>query len=288
MTSFLESSARGRIAGLVDPGSFVEFLAPPERRCSPHLAALGVPVAFDDGIVIGSAALSEQRVLIAAQEGRFMGGAVGEVHGAKLAGLLRLALAERTPVVLLPDTGGVRLHEANAGLIAVGEIQRAMLDLRIAGVVVVAAIGSSNGCYGGVAIAMRSCDWIVMSEEGRLSVSGPEVIETASGIEEFDAQDRALVWRTMGGKHRVLIGEADILVEDDLAAFRDAVLPLLERPRGLDLATMREEHALLSERINRLGGCRDGRDAWAALGVKEPSRVPDMTANAFNNMVARL
>jgi malonate decarboxylase beta subunit len=55
-------------------------------------------------------------VLLAAQQGEFMGGGVGEVHGAKLTGLLRRA-AETRPegVLLLLDTGGVRLHEANAG-----------------------------------------------------------------------------------------------------------------------------------------------------------------------------
>ena len=228
------------------------------------------------------------RVLIAAQEGRFMGGAVGEVHGAKLVGLLRLALVERVPVIVLPDSGGVRLHEANAGLIAVGEIQRAILDLRTAGITVIAAIGSANGCYGGVAIAIRSCDWIIMSEEGRLAVSGPEVIETASGIEEFDAQDRTLIWRTMGGKHRVLIGEADVLVEDEVAAFRAAILPLLDRPRGLDLATLRNEHVVLGSRLERIGTARDGRDAWASLGVEVPERVSDLTSDEFNAMASRL
>jgi biotin-independent malonate decarboxylase gamma subunit len=33
-----------------------------------------------------------------------------------------------------------------------------------------------------------------------------EVIETNRSVEEFDSRDRALVWRTMGGKHRRLIG----------------------------------------------------------------------------------
>ena len=60
-----------------------------------------------------------------------MGGAVGEVHGAKLAGLLERALDERpAAVLLLVESGGVRLHEANAGLIAVSEVMRAVLAVR--------------------------------------------------------------------------------------------------------------------------------------------------------------
>jgi malonate decarboxylase beta subunit len=51
-------------------------------------------------------------------------------------------------------------------------------------------------------------------------MSGPEVIETANGVEEFDSRDRALVWRTTGGKHRYLIGDCQQLVSDDTDAFR--------------------------------------------------------------------
>ena len=62
-----------------------------------------------------------------------MGGAVGEVHGAKLTGLFERAIDHALPVVLLLESGGVRLHEANAGLIAVSETMRALLDARAAG-----------------------------------------------------------------------------------------------------------------------------------------------------------
>jgi acetyl-CoA carboxylase beta subunit len=47
---------------------------------------------------------------------------------APLVGLLQRALRDRPAVVLLAESGGVRLHEANAGLIAVSEVMRAVLD----------------------------------------------------------------------------------------------------------------------------------------------------------------
>lgn len=192
--SYYEADARERIAGLVDAGSFREFLGPARRTMSPHLAQLDQPAAFDDGVVVGEATLRGKRVLLAAQQGQFMGGGVGEVHGAKLTGLLRRA-AETRPdgVLLLLDTGGVRLHEANAGLIAISEIMRATFGARAAGVPVVALIGSGNGAFGGMGIVARCCTTVIMSEEGRLSLSGPEVIETVRGVEEFDSRDRALV-----------------------------------------------------------------------------------------------
>ncbi|MEW5710609.1 MAG: biotin-independent malonate decarboxylase subunit beta, partial [Pseudomonadota bacterium] len=45
--SYYEASARQRVLGLLDPGSFREILPPRERVTSPHLAALGLPLAYD-------------------------------------------------------------------------------------------------------------------------------------------------------------------------------------------------------------------------------------------------
>lgn len=124
--SFYEATARERVLGLTDPKSFREFVPFHERMVSPHLPLLGLPVAFNDGVIVGSALLGAKPILVAAQEGAFQGGAVGEVHGAKLTGLLERACEEKpAAVLLLLDSGGVRLHEANAGLIAVSEIMRA-------------------------------------------------------------------------------------------------------------------------------------------------------------------
>lgn len=287
--SYLEASARNRILGLLDPGTFVEFLGPTARVMSPHLPGLNMPVAFDDGVAVGEGAINGQKVLIAAQEGRFMGGAVGEVHGAKLTGLLERALdIKLAAVLLLLDTGGVRLQEANAGLIAVGEIQRAVLAARHAGIPVVALIGGRNGCYGGMSIVARSCDWIIGSEEGRLSISGPEVIETVEGAEEFDSQDRALVWRTMGLKHRRLLGEIDRVVADDVAAFREAAQDYFGKSRPLTLDMLEAQHEFFANRLARFQNCRDAREIWSRLGVNEPTRVPDLEPDQFESLAGTI
>src|SRR6478609_733121 len=226
--SYAECSARERLAHLVDPGSFHEWLPPAERVTRPHLAQLGVPSAFDDGVAVGRAALAGRPIFVAAQEGEFMGGGVGEVHGAKLVGLLQRALRDRPDaVLLLAESGGVRLHEANAGLIAVSEVMRALLDVRAAGIPVIVLIGGANGCFGGMGIVARCANRLVMSDVGRLAMSGPEVIEASHGVDEFDSRDRALVWRTTGGKHRWLTGDCDMLLEDDVDAFRNAAIESL-------------------------------------------------------------
>jgi malonate decarboxylase beta subunit len=285
--SFSELSARERVAHLLDATTFQEILGPAERVLSPHLALLGVPSAFDDGVVIGSGELYGRTVLVAAQEGEFMGGGVGEVHGAKLVGILRRALVKRPAAVLvLAESGGVRLHEANAGLIAVSEVMRALLDVRAAGIPVVMLIGGANGCFGGMGLIARCADHIVMSDAARMSMSGPEVIESSHGVEEFDARDRALVWRTTGGKHRFLMGDCDRLVEDDMEAFRDAAAALLGDSQSLTLERLLAEHAVLTARLTRFGDCKDALDIWQRLGVAHPEQVTDMEAAHMQNLLA--
>ena len=280
--SFAELSARERLAEVVDAGSFHEWLPPSARVMSPHLAQLGVPAAFDDGVAIGRATLAGRTVFVAAQEGEFMGGGVGEVHGAKLVGLLRRALRDRPEaVVLLAESGGVRLHEANAGLIAVSEVMRALLDVRAAGVATIVLIGGSNGCFGGMGIVARCADTVVMSDIARHAMSGPEVIESAHGAGEFDSRDRALVWRTTGGKHRWLSGDCDALVEDDPQAFRAAAIAALATHRPMTLAALQQESALLQGRADIDGDNADAFVLWSRLGVADARTVPDLDADAL-------
>ena len=292
--SYLEATARERILALLDAGSFNELLPPAQRVVSPHLGQLDAPVSFDDGVIIGEGLLGGRPVMAAAQEGGFMGGAVGEVHGAKLVGLIKRAIRKQVAgVVLLLETGGVRLHEANAGLIAVSEVMRAVLEARAAGIPVIVLVGGANGCFGGMGIVARCANTVIMSEEGRLAMSGPEVIETANGVEEFDSRDRALVWRTTGGKHRYLIGDCQQLVGDDTEAFRQAAMDALAAlvqtaAPELTLAALEAEQEMLRRRIATFGHAEDPMDIWAELGVERPEAVPMLEAAAFTAMAQGL
>lgn len=289
MSSYLEATARQRMLALVD--NFEEMLPPGPEWTSPHLPLLNAPVSFDDGVVVGSGYLQGQWVFAAAQEGGFMGGAVGEVHGAKLVGLMRRAVIEKpAALILLAESGGVRLHEANAGLIAVSEVMRALFAVRAAGIPVIVLNGGSNGCFGGMGIVARCANYIIMSEEARLAMSGPEVIETVHGVEEFDARDRALVWRTTGGKHRYLMGDCQMLVPDDLNAFRDAAAAAvrqINRPE-LSLQALEAEHAMLEQRLAFAADYRDPAQLWSALGVPDASRVAMMETAEFIAMADAL
>jgi malonate decarboxylase beta subunit len=286
--SWYEASARRRIQLMLDAGSFEEFIGPEQRESSPHLPVFDLPEQFDDGIIVGRGRIAGTAVFVAAQEGRFMGGAFGEVHGAKLTGLLRAARDIKSlPVLILFDTGGVRLQEANAGELAIAEIMRAVMEARTAGVKVIGLIGGRAGCYGGGGLIAGCCSALAVSEQGRIGVSGPEVIETNRGVEEFDSRDRALVWRTMGGKHRRLLGGAEAFVDDTIASFREVALHLIGSVPNFGPDVLKAEQARLEQRLQRFGTCADAVDIWKAEGVSDPEAVPAMSAADFNDLANR-
>jgi malonate decarboxylase beta subunit len=280
--SWYEASARQRVRSLLDAGSLKEFIGPEQREVSPHLGLFDLPEQFDDGMIVGRGRIYGEPVFIAAQEGWFMGGSFGEIHGAKLTGLLRAARdAKSIPVLILFDTGGVRLQEANAGELAIAEIMRALIEARMTGVKVVGLIGGRAGCYGGGGLIAGCCSALAASQQGRISVSGPEVIETNRGVEEFDSKDRALVWRTMGGENRRLIGGAEAFVDDTIQSFRDAALHLIKSAPAFGADVLKAEQARLKERLEHFGSCADALDIWRAQGIDDAEAVPATPAEEF-------
>jgi malonate decarboxylase beta subunit len=225
--SFIELPARERARALLDADTFRELLGPFDRIESPWLPLQGIVCQADDGCVIARGTIDGEPAVVAAIESAFQGGSIGEVSGSKIAAALELALrdCERgkpvRPVVLF-ETGGVRLQEANLGLAVIAEIQAAIVALR-RHVPVVGVISGMVGCFGGMSLAAALCSYLVVTKQGRLGMNGPEVIEQEAGIDELDSSDRRHVWQLIGGEQRALTGFADALVEDDPDALRRAV-----------------------------------------------------------------
>ncbi|MDH2434422.1 biotin-independent malonate decarboxylase subunit beta [Pokkaliibacter sp. MBI-7] len=231
--NFIELSARERVAALLDPGSFTELLDPFARLTSPWLPKQGIVTQFDDGVVIGKGRLNGQPAVVAAIEGAFQGGSLGEVAGAKIAGALELAVEDNrqgipTCAVLVLETGGVRLQEANLGLAAIAEIHAAIVELRQYQPVI-GIITGPVGCFGGMGIAAGLCSYLLMTREGRLGLNGPQVIEQEAGVAEYDSRDRPFIWSLTGGEQRVASTLVDAFVSDDADAVRAATLSLLQQ-----------------------------------------------------------
>ena len=231
--SFVELGARQRARALLDDGSFRELIDPFERLVSPWLAKQGVVPQADDGVVIAKGTIEGKPVVICAIEGGFQGGSMGEVGGAKMAGALELAAEDNrkgipTAAVLLLETGGVRLQEANLGLAAIADIHAAIVDLRRYQPVI-GVVAGSVGCFGGMSIAAALCSYLVVTQEARLGLNGPQVIEQEAGIEEYDSRDRPFIWSLTGGEQRFASGLVDAFVADDISAIQQQVQGLLHK-----------------------------------------------------------
>lgn len=228
---FIELSARERAKALLDEGTFRELLDPFARVMSPWLVQQNIVPQADDGVVIAKGNIQEQPVVLISIEGLFQGGSLGEVGGAKIAGALELAVEDNlkgipTAAILLLETGGVRLQEANLGLAAIAEIQAAIVNLRQYQPVI-AVVAGSVGCFGGMSIAAGLCSYIVMTQEGRLGLNGPQVIEQEAGVQEYNAKDRPFIWSITGGNQRFASGLADAYVDDDRQKIRQRVIDYL-------------------------------------------------------------
>ncbi|MDC7816459.1 biotin-independent malonate decarboxylase subunit beta [Pseudomonas sp. BLCC-B112] len=252
--SFVELGARQRARALLDAGSFRELLDPFQRVMSPWLARQGVVPQADDGVVIAKGRIAGLPVVIAAIEGAFQGGSLGEVGGAKIAGALELAAEDNrngipTCAVLLLETGGVRLQEANLGLAAIADIHAAIVDLRQYQPVV-GVVAGSVGCFGGMSIAAGLCSYLVVTQEARLGLNGPQVIEQEAGLEEYDSRDRPFIWSLTGGEQRFASGLVDRYVADDVAQIQAQVRELLAL--GLPERQRSREADLYLQRLARL------------------------------------
>lgn len=228
---FIELSARERAKALLDEGTFRELLDPFARVMSPWLIKQNIVPQADDGVVIAKGTIQERPVVLISIEGLFQGGSLGEVGGAKIAGALELAVEDNlkgipTAAILLLETGGVRLQEANLGLAAIAEIQASIVNLRQYQPVI-AVVAGSVGCFGGMSIAAGLCSYIVMTQEGRLGLNGPQVIEQEAGVQEYNAKDRPFIWSITGGNQRFTSGLADAYVDDDRQKIRQQVIDYL-------------------------------------------------------------
>jgi malonate decarboxylase beta subunit len=284
--SFIEMHARERATSILDAGSARELLGPFDRLKSPWLPLQGIVAQADDGVVLMRGTLEGKAALIAGIESAYQGGSMGEVSGAKIAAALEFMVREcrsGRPVLplLLFETGGVRLQEANLGLAAIAEIHAAIVALRHH-VPVVGLIAGMVGCFGGMSLAAALCSRLIMTPQARLGMNGPEVIEQEAGAGELDASDRPLIWSLMGGRKRYDSGLCDELLQDDAAEVADAVRTafftanpvaprttqvqrFVERLRNVDVGAPASAANGSAADSRPAGRPADGRPAHAAL-----------------------
>ncbi|MGH3369450.1 MAG: carboxyl transferase domain-containing protein, partial [Nocardioidaceae bacterium] len=107
-----------------------------------------------------------------------MGGAMGEVGCKVVVKAYERALADRVPIVGLWHSGGARLAEGVLSLHAVGEIFHVMTQASGKVPQVSVVLGPAAG---GAAYGPALTDVVILGPEGRIFVTGPDVVRSVTG-----------------------------------------------------------------------------------------------------------
>ncbi|MEU9884595.1 carboxyl transferase domain-containing protein [Sphaerisporangium sp. NPDC051011] len=150
-----------RLSALFDEGS-IHLITPEDR--SGALAAMG---RIEGVPVVGFAS-----------DARFQGGAMGSEGCEHIVHAYDVAVRERVPIVGLWHSGGARLAEGVESLHAVGRVFAAMT--RASGVVpqISVVLGPAAG---GAAYGPALTDLVILSDQGRIFVTGPDVVRSVTG-----------------------------------------------------------------------------------------------------------
>ncbi|HEY5354771.1 MAG TPA: carboxyl transferase domain-containing protein [Streptosporangiaceae bacterium] len=150
-----------RLEALFDPGSV--------RLLTPHDAS---------GEVAATGTIDGMTAVAFASDPRVQGGAMGSEGCAAIVAAYDEALAQGAPVIGLWHSGGARLREGVESLHAVGTVFAAMT--RASGVIpqISVVLGAAAG---GAAYGPALTDIVILSDHGRIFVTGPDVVRSVTG-----------------------------------------------------------------------------------------------------------
>ena len=202
--------ARERLEAVCDAGSLQVL------RSGVISTRLGARAQAGDGVVGATGTVDGRPIVCYAQDGRYLGGSLGERHADTIVRVLETARKARVPVVAFVESGGARMQEGSAALGGYGRVFRD--TIRLGGVVPQISVVSGNSAAGG-AYSPALTDLLLMTEDASMFLTGPGIVREALG-EEVDAA-------TLGG-HRVHERNGLChLVERDEAAAAERVRSLL-------------------------------------------------------------
>jgi acetyl-CoA carboxylase carboxyltransferase component len=168
--------AYGRLEALFDPGSLNVIRSAVLTR-SPGRSTPG------DGVVGGSGTVAGRPVFAYAQDQSFAGGSLGEVHAATILRVMELAERACAPVIGFIASGGARMDDGVAALAGYGRIFRGNVRMsgRVPQISVICGVSAGGGSY-----SPALTDFVVMTEESAMFLTGPGVVREVMG-EDVDA-----------------------------------------------------------------------------------------------------
>ncbi|ASK63262.1 methylmalonyl-CoA carboxyltransferase [Virgibacillus phasianinus] len=172
-----KNTARERIDYLLDEGTFVELNPFMEHRETDF--GMDTSNAKGEGVVTGYGKINGKAVYLFAQDFTVYGGALGEMHGKKIAAVMDLAAKNGVPFIGLNDSGGARIQEGVSSLDGYGQVfyRNSIYSGVIPQISVI--LGPSAG---GAVYSPAITDFVIMVEKtSQMFITGPKVIETVTG-----------------------------------------------------------------------------------------------------------
>ena len=168
-------TARERVAALLDEGSFSEYGA---LAGGSHPG--GQPPLAGDGVVGGTGRIEGRPVVIIAEDFTVKGGSIGHPNAAKRTRLVRLALEQQMPLVLMLDGAGERAGNQGERYPNTPYDLQLVADIKGQVPVVTLVLGNSAG-HG--ALTGMFADLIIMLEGSAMFTAGPPLVQAALGID---------------------------------------------------------------------------------------------------------
>jgi acetyl-CoA carboxylase carboxyl transferase beta subunit/acetyl-CoA carboxylase carboxyl transferase alpha subunit len=126
--------------------------------------------------VYGRGTVDGYPVAIAAVNFNFIGGSMSGAVGEAITLAAELALAERTPLIVISASGGARMQEGCVSLMQMAKTSQAVARLAEAGVLFISLL--TDPTYGGVSASYATLGDVLISEPGaHIGFAGPSVIE---------------------------------------------------------------------------------------------------------------
>ncbi|MCQ2187148.1 MAG: acyl-CoA carboxylase subunit beta [Bacteroidales bacterium] len=250
-------TARERLALLLDEGSFEEFDAFVQHRCTNF--GMEAQHIDGDGVVTGQGTIDGRLVFVFAQDFTVNGGSLSKTMSEKICKVMDLAMKVGAPVIGLNDSGGARIQEGIDALAGYGEI----FERNILSSGVVPQISAIMGpCAGGAVYSPALTDFTLMVKgTSYMFLTGPGVVKSVTG-EEVSQED-------LGGAsvHASKSGVAHFAAESEQEAI-DTIKKLLSfiPQNNLETAPERPTH----DPVNR----RD--DALNEIIPDNPNKAYDM------------
>jgi acetyl-CoA carboxylase carboxyltransferase component len=197
-------SAQERLEALCDPGTLqvIRSTVLPRRQSR--------RISPGDGVVGAAGTIAGRPVFCYAQDQSFVGGSLGEAHADTIVRVMRFAARAGAPVIGFVASGGARMDDGLGALGGYGRIFRENVALsgRVPQISVMAGLSAGGGAY-----SPALTDFVVMTEQSAMFLTGPGVVREVTG-EDVDAAGLG------GPKVHGRNGVCQFVAEDDVDSTR--------------------------------------------------------------------